>query len=131
MNAATERQRRRFLHTWSKQWRAIRSAQLNHSPLCEDCHRDGIVTIAREVDHNTGDTARNRVGIELSSLCKPCHSRRTARRESGLPSVIGCDADGWPLDPAHPWNREAKNRQQPASLGTPPKLSFNAKRGSK
>ena len=106
MNAATERQRSRFLHTWSKQWRDIRSVQLGRFPLCEDCQRDGITTPANEVDHNTGDTARNMVGVELSSLCKPCHSSRTMRRERGLPTVIGCDVNGWPLDPEHPWNKE-------------------------
>ena len=105
---ASDRQRRRFLHTGSAQWRAIRKAQLDKFPMCEDCQRDGIATVAREVDHNTGDTARNMVGVELSSLCKPCHSSRTARRDRGLPTVIGCDVNGWPLDPAHPWNQ--KNR---------------------
>lgn len=101
---ASDRQRRRFLHTGSKQWRAIREMQLQHSPLCEDCERSGLVTSAIEVDHNTGDTSRNMIGVELSSLCKPCHSSRTMRRARGLPTIIGCDAEGWPLDPMHPWN---------------------------
>lgn len=114
MNPATERQRRRYLHTGSAQWRAIRKLQLERFPLCEDCERAGLVTAAHEVDHNTGDTSRNMIGIELSSLCKPCHSSRTARRERGLPTVIGCDADGWPLCPNHYWNA-AKTEKSPAS----------------
>ena len=92
--AANDRQRSRYLHTGSARWREIRKLQLQRFPVCEDCERDGMVTVANEVDHNTGDTARNLIGIELSSLCKSCHSRRTARRERGLPTVIGCGVDG-------------------------------------
>lgn len=29
------------------------------------------------------------------------------RRNSGRPTVRGCDASGLPLDPAHPWRRRA------------------------
>ena len=95
------RQKRRYLRTDSAQWRAIRKAQLERFPLCEDCNGP-----ANEVDHNTNDTSRNLIGVELSSLCKPCHSYRTAARERGLPMVRGCDANGFPLDPNHPWNTE-------------------------
>lgn len=90
-------QRDRYLHTGAKQWRAIRATQLALYPLCEDCGQ-----LANEVDHNTNDTSRNLVGVELSSLCKPCHSRRTVRRMRGLTAVVGCDADGMPHDPLHP-----------------------------
>lgn len=105
MRPTYDRQSTRYLHTGSKQWRSIRRAQLERFPLCEDCNEP-----ANEVDHNTGDTSRNLIGIELSSLCKPCHSRRTAARERGeVPRIIGCDVDGWPLDPNHPWNDEEKS----------------------
>lgn len=96
------RQADRFLHTGSKQWRAIRRAQLERFPLCEDCNEP-----ANEVDHNTDDTSRNGIGVELSSCCKPCHSRRTHQRlYQTKPRIVGCDADGWPLDPGHHFNRE-------------------------
>lgn len=101
-----DRQRTRHLHTGSKQWRTIREVQLQRFPFCEDCAAMGVSTPANEADHNTNDTSRSAIGVELSSLCKPCHSTRTARRERGLPTVYGCDADGLPLDPDHPWNRE-------------------------
>lgn len=97
------RQASRFLHTNSAQWRAIRKAQLERFPMCEDC-RDQP---AREADHHTNDTSQNRIGIDLSSLCKPCHSRRTAARQHGRETGIwGWDVNGWPLDPNHPWNKE-------------------------
>lgn len=100
-----QRQRVRFLHTGSAQWRAIRKAQLERFPLCEDCGAPAL-----EVDHNTDDTSRNVIGEELSSLCKPCHSKRTRERQSGRARRMkGCDANGMPLDPSHPWNREEKS----------------------
>lgn len=71
------RQATRYLHTGSATWRRIRATQLARFPTCEDCAAHGVLTVATEVDHNTGDTSRNVIGVELSSLCKPCHSRRT------------------------------------------------------
>jgi 5-methylcytosine-specific restriction endonuclease McrA len=55
-----------------KQWQAIRKAQLERYPLCAHC---GLP--ANEVDHIEGDTSKNIIGIDLQSLCKPCHSRKT------------------------------------------------------
>ena len=107
MNAATERQRRRFLHTGSAQWRAIREQVLGREPLCRDCAAGGHVTPATEVDHQDNDTANNALS-NLAPLCKPCHSHRTACRDAGT-LFKGCDVNGYPLDPRHPWNR-AKNR---------------------
>lgn len=41
-------------------------------------------------------------------LAWPCHSRKTARQDGGFGRSVsgphGCDHDGMPLDPAHPWN---------------------------
>lgn len=95
------RQRHRFLHTGSKQWRAIRKAQLDRYPLCEDCGDP-----ANEVDHNTNDTSRNLIGVELSSCCKSCHSRRTFTRIYASRELVkGCDERGYPIDPDHYWNK--------------------------
>ncbi len=91
------RQRTRYLHTGSKAWRAIRAVQLGRFPLCEDCQAAGLLTVATEVDHNTDDTARNRIGVELSSLCKPCHSSRTRRRQNEKSRGTG---DQWHARPA-------------------------------
>ena len=38
----------------------------------------------------------------------------------------GCDVNGWPLDPRHPWNAN-ENRHDPGRRSTPPQPSFNAK----
>lgn len=55
---------------------------LRSSPLCADCSAQGLTTPATEVHHVT----KKRDGGEdsednLLTLCKPCHSKRTARGE--------------------------------------------------
>lgn len=66
------------MHTDTAQWRAIRTAQLERFPLCAHCGQP-----ANEVDHIEGDTSRNLIGIDLQSLCKPCHSRKTLAERDG------------------------------------------------
>lgn len=102
---ATDRQRRRFLHTGSKQWRAIRQQVLDREPLCRHCKVRGLVTPATEVDHIYGDTSDNRPEA-LQALCQPCHAHKTACELAGVP-LKGCDVNGYPLDPNHPWSDAA------------------------
>lgn len=40
----------------------------------------------------------------FTSECKPCHDGLIQRQEK-RGYVIGCDAQGWPLDPSHHWNQ--------------------------
>lgn len=63
-------------------WRSARADHLRRHPLCQDCLALGIVTEAREVDHiepHRGDLALFWRRANWQSLCKPCHSRKTAR----------------------------------------------------
>jgi 5-methylcytosine-specific restriction protein A len=65
----------------SKEWRRARLAQLKRHPLCEDCLELGAVVEATEVDHRVrheGDRKKFKDRSNLQSLCKPCHSRKTA-----------------------------------------------------
>jgi len=67
-------------------WRAVRQQQLQRHPLCEHCLAQGRTTAAGEVDHIR---AVRRGGAmldadNLQSLCKPCHSRKTAIHDGGL-----------------------------------------------
>ena len=61
-------------------WPAIRRKHITAYPLCEICRREGRITAAQEVHHiipladgGTHDESN------LMSLCKPCHSRITAK----------------------------------------------------
>lgn len=105
-----------------KAWRRLRAAILGERPLCQHCLDRGVIEPATEVDHVNNDPSDNRPEA-LQSLCKPCHSRKT-QRDMGNKVAMGCDADGYPLDPDHDWQ---KSRE---SLGDKPTGSLYARRRS-
>lgn len=81
-----EREKHRL---YDRRWRREREAQLARQPWCEDCLRANIYTEASEVHHeerHEGDREKFR-SSKKTSLCKRCHSIRTAK-EVGL-SVRG------------------------------------------
>jgi 5-methylcytosine-specific restriction protein A len=66
------------------QWQKLRLAKLRQDPLCADCLENGRTTGAEEVHHRAkvADEPQLRLDMDnLMSLCKPCHSVRTARGE--------------------------------------------------
>jgi 5-methylcytosine-specific restriction protein A len=60
-------------------WRALRLVVLAEEPLCRECMKKGVLTLATEVDHIIpivdGGGVLDR--SNLQPLCKPCHSRKT------------------------------------------------------
>lgn len=69
----------RALATNSKAWRAIRQRILIRDLyLCQSCGMYG-----NEVDHVDGDTGHNDEA-NLQTLCKPCHSIKTATENKGF-----------------------------------------------
>ena len=89
----------------TKRWRKIRAVHLSLQPLCAICAQQGKVTPANIVDHiepHRGDMDKFWAG-PLQSLCKTCHDRHKKMQES-CGAVMGCDADGIPLDAGHWWN---------------------------
>lgn len=113
-------------------WQRLRKAKLSESPLCETCERRGRKVIAGHVDHvvsiaSGGHAFPSMDG--LRSLCPPCHSIKTnALDRSGGKGIAikGCDVNGLPLDPDHPFltggdnplqGREAVD-QRPAAKST-------------
>ena len=95
------------------QWKRVRKLKLAEQPLCEHCEAVGVVRPATDVDHvvsiEDGGAAFDM--NNLASLCHSCHSRKTARENRGFGNerskrpMKGCDANGLPLDPSHPWHR--------------------------
>lgn len=79
----SNRQARRALPTNSSAWRLIRASHLQEEPLCREHLARGMVRAATEVDHIDGD-ATNDAPSNRQSLCKPCHSRKTARENGGF-----------------------------------------------
>ncbi|GAB0481680.1 hypothetical protein KML24007_04260 [Alistipes indistinctus] len=69
----------------STAWRDLRALKLEQSPLCEECQRKGITTLAQMVDHvvpiNQGGA---KLDMEnLQSLCNPCHNRKSGQEAHG------------------------------------------------
>lgn len=94
-------------------WQRLRKMHLAIEPLCRGCMAmGGKRTQPNHVDHikpmsEGGDAFPGHDG--LASYCHACHSAKTARgSEAGAIKTTkprkGCDANGNPLDPAHPWN---------------------------
>lgn len=63
-------------------WQRLRRQQLNKRPLCQECERQGLVTVATEVHHTTpieyGLTMADKERLafdphNLQSLCHRCH----------------------------------------------------------
>jgi 5-methylcytosine-specific restriction protein A len=66
----------------SAAWLSGRKAFLRHNPLCVDCLDLGAVVEATEVDHvkrHMGDRVTFFDRSNWQALCKPCHSRKTAK----------------------------------------------------
>lgn len=85
-----------------KAWRDLRAYVLAESPLCEICDARGLTVAATEVDHSDNDPTNNAMA-NLVSLCGPCHSLKT-QADLGKRVHWGCDMNGHPLDPRHPWH---------------------------
>lgn len=102
--------KRRHLPLDGAAWLKLRAQVLADEPLCRHCVATGYVTPATDVDHivnGQGDYTDDNSRDNLQALCHECHSRKTrAEIDGGQVEVLGCDANGIPLDPAHPWNRK-------------------------
>lgn len=110
-----QRSNGRTLALDGKAWRTLRAAVLREQPLCEHCmDNDDRPIMATDVDHIDNDPTNNDRS-NLASLCHACHSRKT-NAEMGHKVTWGCDAQGMPLDPHHPWNLE----KSPATDGHKP-----------
>ena len=93
-----------------RRWRKVRSFHLSAHPYCVYCRKAGKVTLATVVDHikpHRGDPELRWDMNNLQSLCQPHHDA-TKQREERRGKVIGCDADGMPLDLAHHWHAEGQ-----------------------
>lgn len=97
-------------------WQRLRKAHLSFEPMCRACAEMGRAHPGKHVDHVVpisagGEPFPGHDG--LASLCAPCHSAKTARgSEAGAARTTkprrGCDVNGDPIDPAHPWRKSLK-----------------------
>jgi 5-methylcytosine-specific restriction enzyme A len=91
------------------QWKHLRRMHLREYPLCVECMKQGVYTNATVVDHKQPHRGNLHLFLDpgnLQSLCKPHHDN-TKRAEEINGMSPGCDVEGNPTDPRHPWNRKA------------------------
>ena len=98
-------------HLYGRRWRAARAAYLAEHPDCVYCDAAGRDKGADTVDHITpheGDLELFWDRDNWQSLCRRCHDGRKRHEErsgrGGHSDAV--DADGYPVDPAHPANRD-------------------------
>lgn len=87
----------------SAAWKRLRAFVLSDEPLCPECRDQGLLVPATEVDHIDNDPTNN-ARENLQGLCRAHHSAKT-HADMGHRVRLGCDADGIPNDPAHPWRQ--------------------------
>lgn len=106
-------------------WGRLRASVLAGEPLCRECTRQGRTIAATDLDHRDNNPANNDA-LNLVPLCHECHSRKT-QADLGKAVAWGCDVNGLPLDPSHPWFEKSPATDD----GEPrPLTSFNAKSGT-
>lgn len=106
-------------------WRRLRACVLADEPLCRHCHALGSITPATDVDHINDDASDNR-RENLQALCHECHSRKT-NADMGRRVNFGCDVNGMPLDPNHPWNLEKSPEAEAHKPTGSPRTNANRK----
>ena len=72
----------------SARWRRVRLEQLRCQPFCTQCG-DVACDVDHVIPHTGPDDPRFWDRTNLNSLCKPCHSRKTATRDSGFARRTG------------------------------------------
>jgi 5-methylcytosine-specific restriction endonuclease McrA len=99
----------------TRRWQRLRRQKLRENPLCELCLKVNQIEPATVVDHLVALSAGGDPYpplYALLSLCDRCHNTKTRVVEQlGRDFMVrGCDVNGMPLDPNHPWNRERQKR---------------------
>ena len=96
---------------YDRRWERMRAVFLGVNPYCAVCLRMGKLTVATVVDHiipHRGDQDRFWDEDNWQALCETHHNSKTMgevnERRGFAVKPRGCNADGMPTDPAHPWN---------------------------
>lgn len=90
-------------------WKRLRRWKLRKDPLCERCKRSTppavrSATVVHHIVAHEGDMRLFLMPTNLQSLCKPHHDRE-AQQEEARGYHSSSDAQGYPTDPNHPFNR--------------------------
>lgn len=72
---------------YDRTWQRLRLMHIRAHPLCKLCEAQGLIVQAEDVDHvipHQGNDGLRLDPSNLQSLCKPCHSRKTATQDGGM-----------------------------------------------
>ena len=102
----------------SAAWRVLRLKALKRDGhRCVVCHCDVSGKGQSRVDHIKPRRTHPQLALELGNLRTLCADHdNQSHREKGTGAadreerfvIRGCDAQGYPLDPNHPWNASAE-----------------------
>ena len=86
-------------------WQAARRTVLLEHPFCAMCGKPlrGSDAVVDHIKPHRGDWKLFWDVSNWQALCKRCHDSHKQRQENGG-YVGGCDVNGMPVDPMHPWN---------------------------
>jgi 5-methylcytosine-specific restriction endonuclease McrA len=95
----------------TQRWQRLRRMKLRQNPLCEVCLTVQRIESAVSVDHIVAIKAGGDVYPALdalTSLCESCHNRksRIVEQQGKEMTIKGCDEQGYPLDPNHPFYKD-------------------------
>ena len=98
---------------WKRLSRKVRTERDRCEGDCRGYYASKYADHVIEVSDDTSD-ANFFNEANIAPLCARCHGRKTKReaaRRAGMrppkfgPVIRGCDADGMPIDPDHPWRK--------------------------
>jgi 5-methylcytosine-specific restriction protein A len=75
---------------YNNQWRKASKTYLKENPLCVHCEKEDRLTPATEVDHiipHGGDMKLFWDKSNWQTLCKKCHSIKTAKEDGGYGNI--------------------------------------------
>ena len=89
----------RHARGYGNDWDKLRLTILERDKfLCQPCRKQGVVTIAKAVDHITPKAkGGNNDPANLQAICNPCHTAKTAA-ETGKQVRPPIGEDGWPIE---------------------------------
>ena len=125
---SVNRQDRRFYRTNDRRWRALREIVLSEEPFCRVCleHGNQQPSPSIIVDHIDGKAADldDYRRENLQGLCRYHDGLKSIHEDGGFGGTrvksapAGCDENGVPLDPRHPFRVALQRAGKPPNSGS-------------
>ena len=71
---------------YDHKWQRASKRFLSEHPFCEECLKQGKITLATDVDHKKPHKGNKALFWDMKnwqSLCHSCHSKKTAKEDNG------------------------------------------------